>query len=64
VSFDLLPIHAGRGVDFAGVFRGLRDIGYEGPVTAHQSGLPDEPTEVTARATAQYLRNLADEHNL
>lgn len=64
VPFDLIPIHAGRGIDFAAVFRGLAAIGYQGPVTAHQSGLDDEPTETTARATAEYLRTLAQQAGL
>jgi len=64
VSFDLLPIHAGEGIDFERVFTGLAAIGYHGPVTAHQSGLPDEPTAVTATATANYLRELAANHGL
>lgn len=64
VSFDLIPIHQPGGIDFPRVFSGLAAIGYKGPVTAHQSGLPHEPTEVTAAATAKYLRALADEAGL
>jgi sugar phosphate isomerase/epimerase len=64
VPFDLIPIHAGRGIDFAGIFRGLAANGYRGPVTAHQSGLPDEPTEKIARATAEYLRTLGQQAGL
>lgn len=56
VRFDLLPIHAGRGIDFRSVFEGLAAIGYRGAVTAHQSGLPDEPPVETARQTAVFLR--------
>lgn len=56
VSFDLVPIHAGRGVDFDKVFEGLKAIGYDGPVTAHQSSVPGEPPVETARGTAQFLR--------
>lgn len=58
VSFDLIPIHTPGGIDFPLVFEGLRAIGYDGPVTAHQSGLKTEPDEVTAKATADYLRGL------
>jgi sugar phosphate isomerase/epimerase len=57
VSFDLIPIHAGRGIDFNTIFESLASIGYDGPVTAHQSGLPTEPPVVTARQTAQFLRS-------
>jgi sugar phosphate isomerase/epimerase len=64
VPFDLIPIHAGRGINFADVFRGLAAIGYQGPVTAHQSGLPDEPPEKTARATAESLRSLIQQAGL
>jgi len=58
VSFDLLPIHAGSGIDFEMVFTGLREIGYDGPVTAHQSGIPNEPPMETARRTARFLSRL------
>ena len=61
VRFDLLPIHAGRGIDFERVFAGLRAIGYDGAITAHQSGLPDEPPVVTAQQTAKFLRELMSE---
>ncbi|MBX3440392.1 MAG: sugar phosphate isomerase/epimerase, partial [Planctomycetaceae bacterium] len=47
VPFDLIPIHTPGGIDFERVFAGLAAIGYRGPVTAHQSGLPDEPIETT-----------------
>ncbi|MCA9110343.1 MAG: sugar phosphate isomerase/epimerase [Planctomycetaceae bacterium] len=58
VSFDLIPIHEPGGIDFPHVFQGLRSIGYDGPVTAHQSGIPNEPPERTAAATAQFLKGL------
>lgn len=58
VRFDLLPIHAGHGIDFVRIFDGLRAIGYDGPVTAHQSAQPDEPPVETARQTAKFLRTL------
>ncbi len=58
VSFDLIPIHEQGGVDFPQVFEGLRSIGYDGPVTAHQSGLETEPPEQTAAKTADYLKGL------
>lgn len=58
VSFDLAPIHAGVGVDFDKVFAGLQAIGYDGPVTAHQSAVPGEPPVETARGTAEFLKRL------
>ena len=58
ISFDLLPIHAPGGIDFDRVFDGLRSIGYEGPVTAHQSGIPGIPLEDTASGTARFLKGL------
>ena len=58
IRFDLIPIHAPGGIDFEQVFAGLREISYDGPVTAHQSGLPTEPPVETARETAQFLRRL------
>jgi sugar phosphate isomerase/epimerase len=56
VSFDLIPIHAAGGINFDTVVAGLKSIGYDGPVTAHQSAQPDEPPIETARATARLLR--------
>jgi len=58
VSFDLIPIHNGGGIDFETIFESLASIGYDGPVTAHQSGLPNEPPIETARQTATFLRAL------
>lgn len=58
VSFDLIPIHAGGGIDFDTIFESLASIGYDGPVTAHQSGLPTEPPIDTAWQTARFLRSL------
>jgi sugar phosphate isomerase/epimerase len=60
VSFDIPQIHETGGIDFASVFNGLREIGYDGTITVHQSG-PEDPS-VSARAeatkTATYLRSL------
>lgn len=58
VAFDLLPIHAPGGIDFDRVFAGLRAIGYDGPVTAHQSGIPGIPLEDTTSGTARFLKGL------
>ncbi len=64
VPFDQIPIHTSGGVDFPAVFGGLASIGYQGPVTAHQSGLEDEPLAVTAQRTAEYLRTVASDAGL
>jgi sugar phosphate isomerase/epimerase len=61
VSFDLIPIHAGRGIDFDTIFASLASIGYDGPVTAHQSAQPTEPPVETAGQTARFLRQLMAE---
>ena len=58
VSFDLQPVHEPGGVDFAAVVSGLRDVGYEGYVTVHQSSPEGEAPETSARKTAQFLRAL------
>lgn len=58
VRFDLIPIHATGGINFDTIFETLAAIGYDGPVTAHQSGLPTEPPVETARQTARFLRRL------
>jgi len=62
VAFDVTPIHQRGGVDFAGVFSGLKQIGYNGPITVHQSGPEDESTTVreVAGETASYLKRLWD----
>ena len=36
----------------------LRAIGYDGPVTAHQSGIPGIPLEDTTSGTARFLKGL------
>lgn len=64
VRFDLIPIHTPGGIDFAAVFGALADVGYQGPITAHQAGLMDEPPAATAAATARYLRALAEDAGL
>jgi sugar phosphate isomerase/epimerase len=58
VTFDLVPIHESGGVDFWPVAEGLRSIGYTGPITAHQSAIPGEPPAITARKTADFLREM------
>ncbi|MCH2203602.1 MAG: sugar phosphate isomerase/epimerase [Fuerstiella sp.] len=60
VSFDITQIHEPGGIDFESVFDGLKAIGYDGPVTVHQSGPEDGKTSPVAAATqtAAYLREL------
>ncbi|MCB1235131.1 MAG: sugar phosphate isomerase/epimerase [Verrucomicrobiae bacterium] len=60
VRFDLLEIPETGGIDFPEIFAGLREIGYEGPVTVHQSA-PADPSLTSAESaarTAAYLRGL------
>ena len=64
VSFNLIPIHAGRGIDFERVFTGLASIRYRGPVTVHQAGAEGEARADSATRTANYLRALADKVGL
>ncbi|MEZ5940151.1 MAG: sugar phosphate isomerase/epimerase [Planctomycetaceae bacterium] len=58
VNIDLIEIHEPDGIDFDSVFEGLRNIGYDGPVTVHQSG--PEDGELTAaeaaKLTAEFLK--------
>ena len=60
--FDLISVHDPGGLDFERVFDGLRDIGYTGPVTVHQSAREGESPLDTATRTARFLRErfLAD----
>lgn len=60
VSFDIPQIHETGGINFASVFNGLKEIGYDGTITVHQSG-PDDPSVsagADATKTATYLRSL------
>ena len=57
-SFDIVPIHAPNGVNFEAVIAGLKQVGYDGTVTVHQSaGEGEDPLESTT-ATANYLKSL------
>ncbi|MDB4632384.1 sugar phosphate isomerase/epimerase [bacterium] len=58
VAFDLLQIHEAGGIDFPAVFEGLRSIGYDGTITVHQSAPESGDALRSARATADYLRQL------
>ncbi len=60
VTFDIIEIPETGGIQFGEVFAGLREIGYNGPVTVHQSA-PEDPnlsSAESARATAEYLKTL------
>jgi sugar phosphate isomerase/epimerase len=61
VSFDVCEIHESGGIDFATVFDGLRQVGYDGPVTVHQSAPEDSRLTAVdaATQTARFLRQIA-----
>lgn len=59
VSFDIIGIPEPGGIDFPQVFAGLKQAGYEGIVTVHQSAPEDGTSPVIAAAqTASFLRSL------
>ena len=58
VSFDLISIHTSGGINYDNVFFGLKSIGYDGPVTVHQSAQSGETPEESAKRTADFLRGL------
>lgn len=58
VSFDIVPIHEAGGVDFAQVLQGLREAGYDGTVTVHQSAPEGESPLDSVSATSSYLHDL------
>lgn len=60
VKFDVIDIPDSGGIRFEDVFGGLREIGYDGPVTVHQSAPEDAaitPAE-SAKRTAEFLRSI------
>ncbi|MEM7012583.1 MAG: sugar phosphate isomerase/epimerase [Verrucomicrobiota bacterium] len=58
-SFDIIDIHEPGGIDFAQIFKELREMNYEGPVTVHQSAPEDgSPPAAAAKRTAEFLRTL------
>ena len=59
-TFDIIPITNETGIDFPSVFNGLREVGYDGPVTVHQSAPSEDPATIAlaARETADYLTGL------
>ncbi|MEZ6132716.1 MAG: sugar phosphate isomerase/epimerase [Planctomycetaceae bacterium] len=60
VSFDLCEIHDSGGIRFAEIFEGLKSIGYDGPITVHQSAPQDAGLKplTAATQTAQFLKAL------
>lgn len=60
VTFDITQIHESGGIDFASVFEGLKQVGYDGTITVHQSGPEDGETSAVdaASETATFLRQL------
>ena len=60
VRFDQVTMWGGEGVDFPGIMAALKEVGYDGFVTLHQSATPPTPPEEFVSRTADYLRGLAD----
>lgn len=59
VSLDILPVQQPGGIDFAAVFEGLQNIGYDGVITVHQSAPADGSSSATAaQDAARFLRTL------
>lgn len=59
VSLDILTVQQPGGIDFAAVFEGLHQIGYDGVVTVHQSAPADGGSSaVAASEAAELLRKL------
>ena len=60
VRFDQVTMWGGEGIDFPHIMAALKDIGYDGYVTLHQSATPPTPPEEFVTKTADYLRGLTD----
>jgi sugar phosphate isomerase/epimerase len=60
VTFDLCEIPDSGGIDFSSVFEGLKQIGYDGPITVHQSASQDGnlSAQDSATRTAGFLKSL------
>lgn len=58
VGLDHIGLWEPGGVDFAGVFRCLHEIGYQGYVTVHQAFAGIMPIETAVKRSADYLRPL------
>jgi sugar phosphate isomerase/epimerase len=59
VRFDLIPIQDERGIDFRAVFNGLRQVGYTGTLTVHQSATEGQTPQQSAGESAEYVRQIA-----
>ncbi|MBG86948.1 MAG: xylose isomerase [Verrucomicrobiales bacterium] len=59
ISFDIIEIPDPGGINFSSVFEGLQKVGYDGPVTVHQSAPEDGSSPTSAAAeTAKFLKGL------
>ena len=58
VGLDHIGLWEPGGVDFAGVFAALHEIGYRGYVTVHQAFAGIMPIETAVKRSAEYLRPL------
>ncbi len=59
ISFDIIDIPEPGGIDFLAVFEGLKQIGYDGIVTVHQSApLDGTSSSESASRTANFLRTM------
>ncbi len=55
VSFNLTSVGGVGGIDFEGVLMGLAAVGYDGPVTVHQSGIPGVAPAASASSASRFL---------
>ena len=53
-----LPLDAEEGIDLQSLFQGLRNVGYNGPVTVHQSAIGGLSIEDSARRYYELLAPL------
>ncbi|MDG1892575.1 MAG: sugar phosphate isomerase/epimerase [Verrucomicrobiota bacterium] len=59
ISFDIMGIVEPGGVDFAEIFTGLKQVGYDGIITVHQSAPEDGSSPMQAATdTARFLQSL------
>ena len=58
MRFDQVTMWGGEGIDFPHIMAALKEIGYDGYVTLHQSATPPTPPEEFVARTAAYLRGL------
>ena len=57
-KFDIIPIHALGGIDFAAIMQELKACGYNDTVTVHQSASEGEEPLDSVSQTADFLRAL------